>query len=296
MDAMEDVSAKGFEANRGRLFGLAYRMLGSRAEAEDVVQDAYIRWHQSDRSSIRNPEAWLVSATTRLAIDRLRALKTQREAYTGPWLPEPMTRDTAPAPDQRLELASDLSIAFMVLLERLAPEERAAFLLRDVFDFDYGQIATVLDNSEDACRQIVHRARTRIKSERKRFEVTEAAKADLLRKFTQAVGARDEKALIDRFAPDATWTADGGGRAPAAAHPIVGADHIAKLVIALRDRLQSDRATMELIRVNGETGLCVRTDGRITAVLAMLSDGKHIHAVYSIVNPDKLSASDGRLN
>jgi RNA polymerase sigma-70 factor (ECF subfamily) len=293
-ETVDDAAASGFEANRGRLFGLAYRMLGSRAEAEDVVQDAYLRWHQSDRNAIRNPQAWLVSAATRLAIDRLRALKTERDAYTGPWLPEPMTRDTAPPPDRHAELASDLSIAFMVLLERLGPEERAAFLLHEVFDFDYSEIAAVLEKSEDACRQIVHRARTRVKSARKRFEVTEAAKANLLRKFTRAVGARDEKTLIELFAPDATWTADGGGRAAASRHPIVGAEQIARLVLALREHLQSDRATMELIEVNGETGLCVRTNGRVTAVMSILSDGDRIHAVYAIVNPDKLAGSDIR--
>jgi RNA polymerase sigma-70 factor (ECF subfamily) len=165
-------AADAFEPVRGRLFGLAYRMLGSRAEAEDVVQEAYVRWHQSDRDVIRNAEAWLVTTATRLAIDRLRALKTEREAYTGPWLPEPIMQNTPPSPDTHLELASDLSLAFLVLLERLGPEERAAFLLHEVFDFGYPEIASVLDKSEDASRQIVHRARTRVRSARKRFDVT----------------------------------------------------------------------------------------------------------------------------
>jgi RNA polymerase sigma-70 factor (ECF subfamily) len=280
-------TASAFEPNRARLFGIAYRMLGSRAEAEDVVQEAYVRWHQSDRNAIRNSEAWLVTTATRVAIDRLRALKNEREAYVGPWLPKPMMQETPP-PDRSLELASDLSIAFLVLLERLGPEERAAFLLHEVFDFEYGEIAAILEKNEDACRQIVHRARTRVRSARKRFEVTEAAKADLLRKFTEAVNAGDHETLLALFAPDATWTADGGGRAAAARHPIVGAEQIARLVLGLHDRLQSDTATMELVEVNGETGLCVRTDGRITAIMSILSDGARIHAVYVIVNPDKL--------
>jgi len=285
---MADSTASGFEPNRARLFGLAYRMLGSRAEAEDLVQDAYVRWHQSDRDAIRNAEAWLVATATRLAIDRLRALKTEREAYVGPWLPEPMMRDAPPPPDRHVELASDLSIAFLVLLERLGPEERAAFLLHEVFDFDYGEIATVLEKSEDACRQIVHRARTRVRSARQRFQVTEAAKAKLLRTFTEAVSARDQKTLLTLFAPDATWTADGGGRTAAAPRPIVGAEQIVTLVLGLRERLQSDTATMELVDVNGETALCVRASGRITAVMSILSDGERIHAVYAVVNPDKL--------
>ena len=288
MSEMADSTASGFEPNRARLFGLAYRMLGSRAEAEDLVQDAYVRWHQSDRDAIRNAEAWLVATATRLAIDRLRALKTEREAYVGPWLPEPMMRDAPPPPDRHVELASDLSIAFLVLLERLGPEERAAFLLHEVFDFDYGEIATVLEKSEDACRQIVHRARTRVRSARQRFQVTEAAKAKLLRTFTEAVSARDQKTLLTLFAPDATWTADGGGRTAAAPRPIVGAEQIVTLVLGLRERLQSDTATMELVDVNGETALCVRASGRITAVMSILSDGERIHAVYAVVNPDKL--------
>jgi len=283
-------AADAFEPVRGRLFGLAYRMLGSRAEAEDVVQEAYVRWHQSDRDGVRNAEAWLVTTATRLAIDRLRALKTEREAYPGPWLPEPIMQNTPPLPDRHLELASDLSLAFLVLLERLGPEERAAFLLHEVFDFGYPEIASVLDKSEDASRQIVHRARTRVRSARKRFDVTEAAKANLLRKFTEAMKARDEQTLLSLFAPDATWTADGGGRAAASPHPILGAERIARFVVGLQHRLQSDGATIEQVDVNGETGLLVRVDGRILAIMAIDSDGERIHAVYAVVNPDKLPA------
>lgn len=289
MSETTDAAANGFEPNRGRLFGIAYRMLGSRAEAEDLVQEAYVRWHQTDREAIRNAEAWLVTTTTRLAIDRLRALKTERESYVGPWLPEPMMRDTPPPPDRHLELASDLSMAFMVLLERLGAEERAAFLLHEVFEFDYREIATVLEKSEDACRQIVHRARTRVRNERKRFEVAESVKAALLRQFTDAVNARDQQTLLALFAPEAIWTADGGGRSGAGTRPIVGAEKIVKLVLALRERLQSS-STMELVEVNGETGLCVRTDGVITAVLSIVSDGERIHEVYAVVNPDKLAS------
>lgn len=290
---MNEAVDSAFEPNRGRIFGIGYRMLGSRAEAEDLVQDAYVRWHESDRAAIRNAEAWLVTTATRLAIDRLRALKTEREAYVGPWLPEPMTQNTPPPRDRHLELASDLSVAFLVLLERLGPEERAAFLLHEVFDFDYREIATVLEKNEDACRQIVHRARTRVHSERTRFEATEAAKADLLRKFTAAVDAADQQALVALFAPDATWTADGGGRAGAGLRPVEGADQIATLVLRLRPRLLNDTTRLELIDVNGETGLCVRTEGRITAVLSILTDGEHIHAVYAVVNPDKLAGGRG---
>src|SRR5688500_17011172 len=194
-------TAATFEALRSRLFGLAYRMLGSRAEAEDIIQDTYLRWHQANRDRIETPEAWLVTTTTRLAIDRLRRLKTEREAYVGQWLPEPMVTQPPP-PDRNLELAADLSIAFLTLLERLAPEERAAFLLHDVFDVGYGEIASVLEKSEAACRQVVHRARERVRNDRKRFDVTESAKAQMLHKFVAAMEARNERALLALFAPD----------------------------------------------------------------------------------------------
>src|SRR5437762_9646496 len=233
-----------FEAQRGRLTGLAYRMLGSRAEAEDIVQEAYLRWHQAPHARIDSPEAWLVTTTSRLAIDRLRRLKTERDAYVGPWLPEPVV--TPAPPDRNLELSDDLSMAFLTLLERLAPEERAAFLLHDVFDVGYDAIASVLGRSEAACRQVVHRARDRVRGDRKRFNATETAKATLLQKFTAALDASDEQALLALFAPDATWTADGGGKAGAAPRPIVGADHIVRLVLSLRERFWAANRALEI--------------------------------------------------
>jgi RNA polymerase sigma-70 factor (ECF subfamily) len=278
-----------FDASRGRLFGLAYRMLGSRAEAEDLVQEAYIRWHEAESASIQNPEAWLVTTTTRLAIDRLRRLKTEREAYVGPWLPEPLV-SSAPPPDRDVSLAEDLSLAFLTMLERLAPDERAAFLLHDVFDVRYPQIAAVLARSEAACRQMVHRARERVRGDRKRFEATEGAKASLLRKFTAALEARDEGTLLTLFAPDATWTADGGGKVAASPHPIVGADRIVKLVLGLREKFWAVDRVLEIATINGESGLRVRDGERLTAALAIETDGEQIVAVYAVVNPEKLQA------
>jgi RNA polymerase sigma-70 factor, ECF subfamily len=279
-------SATVFEALRGRLFGLAYRMLGSRAEAEDIVQEAYVRWHEVEPGRIENAEAWLVTTTSRLAIDRLRRLKTERETYVGPWLPEPIV---APGPpDRDLDLADDLSVAFLTLLERLAPEERAAFLLHDVFDVGYGEIASVIERSAAACRQVVHRARERVRGDRKRFDATESAKTALLQKFTAAVQARDEQALLALFAPDATWTADGGGKAPAAAQPIVGAERIARLLIGLREKFWTVDRTMDVTTINGEPGLCIRDRNRLTATMSIATDGERILAVYAVVNPEKL--------
>lgn len=273
---------------RGRLFGLAYRMLGSRADAEDIVQEAYVRWHEAGPGRVENPEAWLVTTASRLAIDHLRRLKTEREAYVGPWLPEPIV--TEPPPDRHLDLADDLSMAFLTVLERLAPEERAAFLLHDVFDVGYREIAGVIDRSEAACRQVVHRARERVRGDRKRFDASEGAKAALLEKFLAAVDARDEEALLALFAPDATWTADSGGKTAAAPYPIVGAERIARLVVNLRKKFWSEDRVLEVVTINGEPGLRIRDGNRHTATLSIATDGNQILAVYAVLNPDKLSS------
>jgi RNA polymerase sigma-70 factor, ECF subfamily len=275
-----------FERHRSRLFGLAYRMLGSRAEAEDIVQETYIRWHQASRAAVENPEAWLVTSATRLAIDRLRRLKTEREAYVGPWLPEPIV--TATRPDRDLDLAADLSVAFLTLLERLSPDERAAFLLHDVFDVGYAEVAAAIEKSEAATRQVVHRARERVRGERKRFEVSESAKAELLQRFMAATEARDEQALLALFAPDASWTADGGGKVAATPRPVVGNQRIARLVIGLREKYWAGNRVMEMASINGETGLAIRDGGRLIATMSIATDGERILAVYSQVNPDKL--------
>jgi RNA polymerase sigma-70 factor (ECF subfamily) len=276
-----------FDIHRARLFGLAYRMLGSRADAEDIVQEAYVRWHQTDRARVENPEAWLVAAATRLAIDRLRRLKTERDAYVGPWLPQPIVSNVPP-PDRHLDLADDLSIAFLALLERLSPDERAAFLLHDVFDVGYGEIAAVLERTETACRQVVHRARERVRGDRKRFDVTDAAKASLLEQFMTALEARDEKRLAELFAPDATWTADGGGRTAAAPIPVVGNARIARLVLGLREKFWAHNRTLEIVTINGESGLRIRDGDRTTATMSIATDGTKILGVYAVVNPDKL--------
>jgi RNA polymerase sigma-70 factor (ECF subfamily) len=262
-------------------------MLGSRADAEDVVQEAYVRWHQADRDHIETPEAWLVTATTRLALDRLRRLKTEREAYVGQWLPQPIV-EAAARPDRELDLAADLSIAFLTMLERLAPEERAAFLLHDIFDVGYPQIARTLERSEAACRQLIHRARERVRGDRKRFEASDAAKTEMVSRFRQALEARDEQAILALFAPDATWTADGGGKAAAGLFPIHGADRITRLLLGIRDRFWADDRTMELATINGEPGLCIRDGGRVTATFSIATDGAQILEVYAVVNPDKL--------
>ena len=295
--AWHDSALETFEAQRPLLRGLAYRMLGSLGDTDDVVQDAYLRWHAAlakGSQEIRVPAAWLTTTVTRLCIDRLRALATERAAYVGPWLPEPWFGDDAAgarpgdAPDHRLDGAADLSIAFMLLLERLAPEERAAFLLHDVFDVDYGAIADTLGKSETASRQIVHRARARLRDERSRFPVSEDARRRLLDSYLAASQAGDTATLLRILSPDATLTSDGGGKARTARNVIAGAARIARLLAGLV-RKTPPQLVHRLVQVNGELGLVSYLDGRPSVVLTIDIDGERIRAVHRVVNPDKLA-------
>lgn len=276
-----------FERHRPRLFGLSYRMLGSVEDAEDLVQEAYLRWHQSDAGEVRSPEAWLVAVTTRMAIDRLRRAAVERERYPGHWLPEPIATDPASLPEQATEQGSDLSVAFLLLLERLGPEERAAFLLREVFDTEYTEIARVLERSEPAVRQMVHRARTRLREGRARYTPPPGAKERLLERFVAALRSDDRDGLLALFADDAVLIGDGGGKAAASPRPIVGADRIAHLMLTVY-RKSAGRRTQRLARLNGEPALVVEQDGRVVAALSLETDGERIVACYSVLNPDKL--------
>jgi RNA polymerase sigma-70 factor (ECF subfamily) len=277
-----------FNEHRSRLYGIAYRMLGSRADAEDMMQEAYLRWHRADVERVQVPQAWLVTTITRLCIDRLRAMRTEREAYVGPWLPEPITgEETAPPADAQIELASDLSVAFLVVLERLAPEERAAFLLHEVFDSGYADIAGILGKNEAACRQIVHRARERVHQDRPRFKVSEAARGRLLERFVEALRTENQAALVSLFAADATWTADGGGKAKAARKVVRGAELVARFTRGIWRRYLKDM-TYRLTTVNGEAGLVAFDEHGPSWVLTIETDGVRILAAYALVNPDKL--------
>lgn len=276
-----------FEQHRGRLWGVAYRMLGSRADADDMVQEAYLRWHgAAANDDVRAPQAWLVTTTTRLCIDRLRQRRVERESYVGPWLPEPLVEDE-PAADAATELASDLSVAFLALLERLAPEERAAFLLHDVFEADYAEIAAALDKSEDACRQIVSRARRRVRDERPRARVSRAARERLVYAFIRAVELRDRDALVALFANEATLTSDGGGKAKAAQKVVRGGERVARFLLGVL-RPARDYLTLRRITVNREPGVALLVAGRVLSVMSLATDGTRILGVYSVLNPDKL--------
>jgi len=289
---MDDV----FETLRPRLQGIAYRMLGSLAEAEEVVQDAWLRWHEADTGALQTPEAWLVTVTTRLAIDRLRAAKLQRAHYPGFWLPEPQLDDdvasssssSPPSPEQLLERADDISVAFLTLLERLAPEARAAFLLREVFEAEYAEVAKALGKSEAACRQIVSRAKTQLKDARPRQAVSADTHYRLLAGFAEAARQGDFARLQALLAEDAELIGDGGGKVPSFGKVLVGGPRIAQLFLATQMRLGSQQR-IELARVNGEWCLLRFVDGQLESVHACQTDGERLLRMHVQRNPDKLA-------
>jgi RNA polymerase sigma-70 factor (ECF subfamily) len=278
-----------FERFRPRLFGIAYRMLGSVEDAKDLTQETYLRWHQADAASIRAPEGWLVAVITRLSIDRLRSASYARENYVGDWLPEPIATDAPSAPDSHVEMASDLSMAFLVMLERLAPEERAALLLRDVFDADYGEIARVLEKNEAATRQMVHRARTRVRSDRARFTVAPDTKEQLVERFLSALQANDLDALLALVGDDATFTADGGGRVQAVRNTLHGADHIVRFLLGI-ERKYGSGLRHEIVWINGEPAVATypSTNDGLYCTTSFETDGERIVGFYRVLNPDKL--------
>ncbi len=278
-----------FNTHRGRLFGIAYRMLGTRDDAEDILQEAYIRWHTANERDIETPEAWLVTVVTRLSIDRLRKASLQRETYIGPWLPEPIITSPALSPEARAELSSDLSFAFMHLLERLSPVERAGFLLHDVFDVGYTEVANVVGKTEDAVRQIIHRARKRVRADEPRFKISKKEHTDLLRRFSAATAAGDMQTLVSVLSPGVRLTSDGGGKVTAARKAVSGSERVARLYCktALKHAGHFQRA---VVNVNGEVGLLTLFDGKPQSVLTLeVEDGK-IAAIYNVMNPDKLRA------
>lgn len=272
---------------RPKLFGLAYRMLGSQSDAEDVLQDAWLRWQGAERRELRSPEAWLTTVVTRLSIDRLREAKKERERYTGPWLPEPLVEEAA-APERAAELASDVSLAFLMVLERLAPEERAVFLLREAFDMDYPEVARMLGKSEEACRQMLHRAKERVREGKPRFQVNPEAHRRLLDRFVTASRSGDREQLMELFAPDVRMSSDGGGKVPAVLRVLEGAERVARFYTQI-SRLTAVRSlTFRHAEINGEPGLLQILDGKLVGAVTLVTDGAHILDIYTVRNPDKL--------
>ena len=286
----EQDRAAAFERHRPALLGLAYRMLGSVAEAEDAVQDCYLRWRRVDPATLSSERAWLLTATTRLCIDRLRAARARRETYIGPWLPEPILAE--PDACETAELASSLSTAMLLLLERLSPAERAAFLLRDAFESDYPEIAEALGRNEAACRQLVRRARARIGEARPRFRPDPEAHRRLLEAFGAAVASGEVEGLKALLAQQVELHSDGGGRVLAARNVIEGPDHVARFLIGVW-RKQKVPVAVEMRGVNGAPGVIGRADGKIVVVLGLDVEDGLIRAVHMVNNPDKLTHLQG---
>ena len=279
---------------RGRLLGLAYRMLGSRSDAEDVVQDAYLRF--AGAREVQNPEAFLVTVVTRLCLDRLRSAKAQREIYVGPWLPEPVVDAEGLSPDAATEFADDLSFALLLALDRLSPLERAAFLLHDVFDIQFAEVAQMIDRTEVACRQLATRARRAVREARPAPPAPPDNHARLLSAFGEAVVSGDVSRLAGMLREDAIALTDGGGRKTAALNPIKGADKIARFFVSLAAKNTDRNVRIEPAVINGILGALIYIDGKVDHSVSMAIDGERIAAIYIVRNPDKLRHVPDRIN
>ncbi len=277
-----------FEEARSHLLGVAYRMLGTLTEAEDAVQETFLRWHNADRDEIANPKGWLTTVLCRLCIDELRSARTRREAYPGPWLPEPVATDDE-SPFEILDKADNISMAFMLILERLAPEERAAFLLRDAFDYDYREIGSILNKSEVACRQLVSRARSRLRQERPRFSADKNDYERLIEAFRTATETLDMSGLLQLFADDIALWADGGGRAKAALNVIHGKDKVARFFVGIAGKMPADLHGEERT-VNGFPGYVLYEGGSVFMTVSFDVVDDKIVSIQIVRNPDKLGA------
>ena len=278
-----------FENARPRLWGLAYRMLGSAADADDAVQDTWLRWQAAEHADIKSPDAWLTTTCSRLCIDMLKAAHRARVDYVGPWLPEPLPNDAAPGPDAPAELASSLSLAFLLLLERLTPVERAAYLLRDVFDYGYDDIGPILNRKPDACRQLVSRARKRLKDKERGLRVDQHDHGRLLDAFLSALQSGETGPLASLLAEDAELWTDGGGKVLAQTEVIHGREDAARVLAMIWETAwrKLDFATET---VNGHAALILRENGRIVGVLSLsATSDDRISGIYVVRNPEKLA-------
>jgi RNA polymerase sigma-70 factor (ECF subfamily) len=281
-DGRMDSATEAFLAHRNLLFTVAYEMLGSAADAEDVLQETWLRWVGVDLDTVQDRRAYLVRITTRQALSRLRTLGRRKECYVGPWLPEPLL--TAPDVAEDVELADSVSMAMLLVLETLAPTERAVFVLREVFDLEYDEIAEAVDKSPAAVRQIAHRARAHVAARRPRGVVSPAQTRDAIEAFQRAIETGDLQRLIDILAPDIVFLSDGGGVVQAALAPIVGADQVAGVLGRI-----AATASLQPAQVNGYPALIVRLNGEIDTVIAVRIDDGLITGLYAVRNPEKLS-------
>jgi RNA polymerase sigma-70 factor (ECF subfamily) len=289
---MTESAADAFTRLRPLLFSIAYRMLGSVSEAEDVVQESFLRFQRAldEGTRIDSPKAYLSATVTRLAIDELRSARVRREAYVGQWLPEPLLTDEGAAdPAGVAERADEVSMAFLLVLERLGPVERAVFLLHDVFSYGFAEIAEIVGRSAEACRQLAVRARRRVSEERPRFAASRAQREALAGRFFAALSAGDVDGLMALVAPNVVVQGDGGGNAPQWSQPILGPDRVARLLGGLGNQIADIGLRVERHEVNGHPGAIIRTPGNeIVNVLVVEIAGDRVHAVRSVINPEKL--------
>ena len=281
-----DSATEAFAAHRNLLFTVAYEMLGSAADAEDVLQETWLRWAGVDLGTVRDQRAYLVRITTRQALSRLRTLRRRKESYVGPWLPEPLL--TAPDVAEDVELAESVSMAMLLVLETLTPTERAVFVLREVFDLEYDEITEAVGKSPAAVRQIAHRARAHVAARRPRGVVSAAETRGALEAFQRAIQTGDLQGLLDMLAPDVVLLGDGGGIVQAVVRPIVGADRVARLLAVGLPRI-SGQVSAEPAQINGCPALIVRLNGEIDDVVAVRIDDGLITGLYVVRNPEKLS-------
>ncbi|MET8571532.1 RNA polymerase sigma-70 factor [Streptomyces sp. NPDC004783] len=293
-DPTTDPATEAFVAHRNLLFTVAYEMLGSAADAEDILQEAWLRWVNVDPARVRDVRAYLVRITTRQSLNRLRTMARRKETYVGSWLPEPML--TAPDVAEDVELAESVSMALMLVLETLSPTERAVFVLREAFGVDYDEIAAAVDKSPAAVRQIAHRARRHVDARRPRKTVSQNETRAALESFRRAIESGDLQGVLDVLAPDIVFMADGGGVKQAALHPVLGAEKAARYLIG-GTRKRGTRLTTEPAVVNGSPALVVRLDGEIDGVMAVRVENSRISGLYYVRNPAKLThvASETRL-
>ncbi len=281
-----DPATEAFVAHRNLLFTVAYEMLGSAADAEDVLQETWLRWVKVDLSQVRDQRAYLVRITTRQALNRLRTMSRRKEAYVGPWLPEPLL--TAPDMAENVELAESVSMAIMLVLETLSPTERAVFVLREAFDLSYDEIAAAVDKSPAAVRQIAHRARQHVDARRPREVVSPSQTRAALESFQRAIETGDTQALLDVLAPDVVLVADGGGVKQAALRPVVGAEKVTRLFFAGLGRTEGTLTAGPTV-INGNPALVIRLDGRMDGIMAIRVEDARITGIYYVRNPEKLS-------
>ena len=278
-----------FEQYRGLLFSIAYRMLGSVADAEDMLQEAFIRWRQTSSDEIRSPRAFLVTIVTRLCINHLESARVRREEYVGEWLPEPLVTDPKSDPSHVLRVDESLSMAFLVLLERLTSIVRAVFLLREIFEYEYSEIAAILDQSEANCRQILRRARQLVSGARPRFKASSEERNNLLERFLRATSQGDMDGLVDLLASDVVLRSDGGGKALAVPNLIVGADKVARGILGSLEKLVPRNLLTRMALINGQPGIVSYLNGKPYSVLTLDTSEGRIRAIYVLTNPEKLA-------